>query len=410
MDECACWLPLRDGSVSLASLSVETEQRLAQHPDEELRGQAMKLLADSGRLAIPTGSKFSNSCDRWPNSAGILSLARSCSKKIVLNAIATEAWEEMSVLISPAWRPGNASIFSRTSSIPIVRSKAISSNTRSPRPMVECWPDCSRPRRGRRSSYSTRRRTSKSSCAKTSTRWQARSGRSCPKGLRSLPPNDLVNLLEFLTARGRFFPLPLDKASTAISTVGMFYDHAATPERLIFPDWKPRTLCDVPFYPIDPRDDRVRNVVMLYGPQGTFPPQMPKSVSVPCNATAKAIYLLSGVSGWGYPGGKLGSLTMIVRLVYADKQIEDHPLLNGEHFADYIRHVDVPGSKFAAAITRPANPLYHDPSAARHVDIEHIELIKGDDATARHRHGRNGRISGLAIPAIFRALLAQPAV
>ena len=76
---------------------------------------------------------------------------------------------------------------------------------------------------------------------------------------------------------------------------------------------------------------------------------MPKSVSLPCNAPAKAIHLLSGVSGWGYPYGEKGSVSMIVRLHYADGKTEDHPLKNGEHFADYIRGVDVPGSKLATA-------------------------------------------------------------
>jgi hypothetical protein len=150
---------------------------------------------------------------------------------------------------------------------------------------------------------------------------------------------------------------------------------------LIFSDWKPRTLCGVPFYPIDPLEDRIRNVVVLYSPQGTFPPQMPKLVSVPCNAAAKAIHLLSGISGWGYPLGQKGSLTMTVRLVYADKQIEDHPLLNGEHFADYMRQVDVPGSKFAARLRdQQVRCIVIEP--ARRAEIEHIEFIKGDDATA----------------------------
>jgi len=36
-----------------------------------------------------------------------------------------------------------------------------------------------------------------------------------------------------------------------------------------------------------------------------------------------------------------------VRLHYADGKTEDHPLANGEHFADYIRRIDVPQSKFA---------------------------------------------------------------
>ena len=41
---------------------------------------------------------------------------------------------------------------------------------------------------------------------------------------------------------------------------------------------------------------------------------------------------------------------MIVRLHYDDGKTEDHELKNGEHFADYIRRVDVPGSKFAFAL------------------------------------------------------------
>ena len=40
-------------------------------------------------------------------------------------------------------------------------------------------------------------------------------------------------------------------------------------------------------------------------------------------------------------------MSLIVRLHYADGKTEDHALKNGEHFADYIRRVDVPGSKFA---------------------------------------------------------------
>ncbi len=83
-------------------------------------------------------------------------------------------------------------------------------------------------------------------------------------------------------------------------------------------------------------EKRVPNVVLLYGPQGPLPPKMPKSVLITCNTSAKAIHLLSGVSGWGFPYGSEKTVTMIVRLHYADGTTEDHPLLNGEHFADYI--------------------------------------------------------------------------
>jgi uncharacterized protein len=193
---------------------------------------------------------------------------------------------------------------------------------------------------------------------------------------------DLADLLEFLSAKGKYFPLPLDKAATIVSTLGMFHSKDAPTERLIFPDWSTKTVEDVPFQLIDPQGSRIPNAIMLHGPSGTLPPQMPRSVTVPCNARARVIHLLSGVSGWGFPGGREGSVTMIVRLHYQDGSTEDHPLLNGVHFADYIRRVDVPGSKLAFMLRgQQIRYLTIDP---KRVDepIKEIEFTKGDDKTA----------------------------
>ena len=372
---------LEDGSVPLTSLTVETEQRFAQHPDKELRAMAAKILAAGGRLPNSDRQQVFEQFralaeKRGDSAAGKLVFEKNCAKchrhagqggNVGPDLTGMAARKRVDILLDV-----------------LDPNRSVEGNfqrLRSPRPTAACLRDCSPPRRGRRSNYSMPKRH-KQVILREDIDQMAGSKRSLmPEGFEELPPDDLVNLLEFLTARGRFFPLPLDKAATAVSTVGMFYDHAATAERLIFPDWKPRTLCDVPFYLIDPQGDRVRNVVLLHGPQGTFPPQMPKSVSVPCNAAVKAIHLLGGVSGWGYPAGKMGSLTMVVRLVYADKQSEDHPLLNGEHFADYIRQVDVPGSRFAARL-RDQQIRCITIAPERHVEVEHIELLKGDDATA----------------------------
>src|SRR5439155_7154598 len=120
--------------------------------------------------------------------------------------------------------------------------------------------------------------------------------------------------------RGRYWPVPLDKVATAVSTRGMFNSSDSPVERLVFNDWKPKTFAGVPFQLVDPQRDRVRNVILLHSPQGSLPPTMPKSASLPLNTPARAIHLLSGVSGWGYPYGEKGSVTMIVRLHYADGQ------------------------------------------------------------------------------------------
>jgi uncharacterized protein len=198
---------------------------------------------------------------------------------------------------------------------------------------------------------------------------------------KQVSETDLVNLLEFMTQRGKYLPLSLEKVATAVSTKGMFYSEDAKGERLVFKDWSPKTFAGVPFLLVDPRGDRTANVVLLYGPEGKQPPKMPKSVKLPCNAPAKAIHMLSGVSGWGYPYSEKGSVSLIVRLHYADGKAEDHELKNGEHFADYIRRVDVPGSEFAFNLDgRQVRYLRVMPKQT--TPIKDIEFLKGPDRTA----------------------------
>ena len=203
-----------------------------------------------------------------------------------------------------------------------------------------------------------------------------------PEGFeKQLKPEDFVNLLEFLTAKGKYVSLSLEKAATVVSTKGMFYAEDSTIERIILKDWNPKTVEGVPFQLIDPRGDRNPNIVMLYGSQGSLPPKMPKSVILPCNMSAKTIHLLSGISGWGYPASAKGSVSMIVRLHYEDGKNEDHPLKNGEHFADYIRRIDVPGSKFAFE-ARGQQVRYLSVTPEREAVIKTIELVKGPDDSA----------------------------
>jgi hypothetical protein len=133
---------------------------------------------------------------------------------------------------------------------------------------------------------------------------------------------------------------------------------------------------------VDPQDDQVPNVILLYGPQGKFPPQMPRSVRMPLNARTKALHLLSGVSGWGAPIGEVGSVSMIVRLHYANGQTEDHELKNGIHFADYIRRHDVPGSRFAFPLRQQQIRYLAVEPKRQDLVVKTVELIKGPDSSA----------------------------
>jgi putative heme-binding domain-containing protein len=198
---------------------------------------------------------------------------------------------------------------------------------------------------------------------------------------KQIQPQGLADLLTFLTARGKYVPLPLDKVATASSTKGMFYESKSEKERLVFPDWGPKQADGVPFILIDPRGDTVPNVVMLNGPDGYLPPKMPKKVSLPLGMPAKAIHLLGGISGWGWPHSPKGSESLLVRLTYDDESQEVHPLINGEHISDYIARNDVPGSTFAFDLGgRQIRHVVVVPKQSK--PITTIELVKGGDNTA----------------------------
>ncbi|WP_435011668.1 PVC-type heme-binding CxxCH protein [Tundrisphaera lichenicola] len=204
-----------------------------------------------------------------------------------------------------------------------------------------------------------------------------------PEGFeKTVGPEGVADLLAFLTKRGKYLPIDLRSAATVVTTKGMFFDPESPIERLVFRDWSPKVFEGIPFLLVDPQGDRVPNAIMLYGPNGSTPPKMPRSVTLPCNAPAKAIHFLSGISGWGATGSDADQTTsMIVRLHYADGETEDHRLRNGIHFADYIRPVDVPGSKLAFRL-RGQQLRYLAVNPQRKEPIAKIELLKGPDDTA----------------------------
>src|SRR5262249_52201338 len=107
----------------------------------------------------------------------------------------------------------------------------------------------------------------------------------------------------------------------------------------------------IPFQVLEPRDGKRNAIVLRSGWRPDNP--YPDAVSVPCNRACKAIHLLSGVAGSGYPQIKDKSVTMVVRLHYADGTKEDHGLLNAVHFANLDANSNVPGSKQAFTFLLP---------------------------------------------------------
>ncbi|MDA1138083.1 MAG: ThuA domain-containing protein [Planctomycetota bacterium] len=195
-----------------------------------------------------------------------------------------------------------------------------------------------------------------------------------------IPENAMADLLEFLTQRGKFQPIPLGKVATINSDQGMFHTRSSMVETLIFDDWKPKTFEGVPFLLIDPEGGTVPNIILLHSPNGAVCSKMPKMVTVPCNGKAKAIHLLSGVGGWNFPAIREKSIALTVRMNYADGKTEDHLLKNGEEFADYIRVVHVDKSKLAYKMRRGQQVRYIVLYPKLDEVIATIEFIDGDNS------------------------------
>jgi putative membrane-bound dehydrogenase-like protein len=373
---------MEKGGVRLADLALDQKQALAAHPDSAIAARAKKLLARGGDLPDPDRQKVVEKLTPLAKKTGDPLKGKAvfkaqCAKCHThagegtnigpdLTGMAAHPKEELIIHIFDPSRSveGNFRVYSVTTLDGKLFTGMLASETRTTLEIVDS---------------EAKRYTIQRSNVETLTG----SNKSLmPEGFeKQLKEPEIVDLLEFLTRPGRYLPLPLDKVATAVSTRGMFYSHDAAAERLIFPDWKPKTFKDVPFHLVDPRDGKVPNVVLLRSPNGAVARSMPRSVSLPCNISAKAIHFLSGVSGWGYPYAEKGSVSMIVRLHYKDGKTEDHELKNGEHFADYIRRVDVPGSTFAFAL-RGQQIRYLSITPKRAEPLTRIDLVKGPDRTA----------------------------
>ncbi|MEI6235230.1 MAG: PVC-type heme-binding CxxCH protein [Planctomycetota bacterium] len=205
-----------------------------------------------------------------------------------------------------------------------------------------------------------------------------------PEGFeKQIPAEGFADLLEFLTQKGKYLPLDLRKVASVVTTKGMFTNRENDAERLIFPDWKPKTFEGVPFNLVDPQGSKVPNAVMLNSDHSALVKAMPKSVVLPCNTAVKAIHFLSGVGGWSAKTErKDGSVSMIVRLDYDDGKTEDIPLKDGVHFADYIGHFDVPESKQAFKLRGQQIRYFSVKPQRPDAKIKQIQLVKGPDHTA----------------------------
>jgi len=370
------------GDIQISELALYQRRTLLEHPDASIRERTQKLLEKGGAVPSPDRVKIVEEFmpvvkEKGDAEAGKLVFKNTCAKCHVhgdigehigpdLTGMSVHPKEEMLINILDPSRSveGNFRIYRLVTTSGKIASGLLASESQTAIELIDT-------------------EAKKQQFLRADIEELIPSTKSLmPDGFEKvLNRKQIVDVLEFLAARGKYVPLPLQKYATITSTKGMFTAESNTNERLEFADWKTKTFDGIPFQLVDPQGDRVHNVIMLYGPQGKIPPTMPKSVTIACGTPANAIHLLSGVSGWGYPMGEKGSVSMIVRLHYAGGKTEDHQLKNGQHFADYISHENVPDSKFAFDLNgKQIRYLAIQPARADKID--QIELVKGPDQTA----------------------------
>lgn len=375
-------LAVQNNNITISDLSLEQKQSLASHPDKTIREQAKKLLASKGGLPSPDRQKVLKELLHLTKQKGDHVQGKAVFKKHCmkchrhsgegeaigpdLTGMAVHTKHELLThIIDPSKDvEGNFRIYTVVTEDGRIYNGLLTGESKTTIELFDA-------------------EAKKHTILREEIDELVSSRKSLmPEGFeKQATDKEIVDLLEFMTHKGKYIPIPLAKAATIISTQGMFWEKNGETERMIFPDWSPKTFDGIPFHLVDPQDNRVANTILLNGPHGKIAPTMPRRVVVECNTAAKAIHLLSGVSGWGFPVGEKGTVSMIVRLHYTGGVTEDHELKNGIHFADYIRRVDVPKSKYAFKL-RNQQIRYLAIFPQKKELIQQIEFIKGSDQSA----------------------------
>ncbi|MEZ5385596.1 MAG: ThuA domain-containing protein [Prosthecobacter sp.] len=177
-----------------------------------------------------------------------------------------------------------------------------------------------------------------------------------PEGLDALGPEALRDILAFICgdAMKQFRIIHLADAYTADSRDGVFAGPGPDGGRVKLNKFGNVNVEHVPFFIQDPaKSGTGANLIVLKG--GPAPNNhsqtFPAKVEVALNVETKRLQLLSGISGWGWPAVRDEAPALKATVVYESGEKEEFTFINGVHFSDYIRPVEVPGSKYVEGLT-----------------------------------------------------------
>ncbi|GAA5135457.1 hypothetical protein GCM10023213_08800 [Prosthecobacter algae] len=177
-----------------------------------------------------------------------------------------------------------------------------------------------------------------------------------PEGLDALGPEALRDILAFICgdASKHYRILNLAEAYTADSREGVFAGPAANQGQVRLAKLGNVQVNQVPFFIQDAAKSATgANLIVLKGgPPKSQSATFPAKVEVPIHVATKRLQLLSGIAGWGFPAVKNEVPVLKATVIYDSGEKEEFTFLNGVHFSDYVRNVEVPGSNFVEGITQ----------------------------------------------------------
>jgi len=207
-----------------------------------------------------------------------------------------------------------------------------------------------------------------------------------PEGLESLGAEALRDILTFLTSEaGSFRVVDLQTAFTASSVRGL-YDPAREPNNLRLKKYGIQMVEGIPFQIVDPaRSLNGNNAIVLKGgvvPDWYCKTAVPQKVEISLGFALSRLHVLGWIAAWGTPDPERKPQKAVrVTYFYADGQTEVAELQDGMEFSDWIRRIDVPGSKYVDGLIESGQPgqlRWFTMKPRRNVPVHHMTLESYD--------------------------------
>jgi len=174
-----------------------------------------------------------------------------------------------------------------------------------------------------------------------------------PEGLDAFGAEGLRDILAFICAGDQKFRIAdLKSVYTADGRRGLFASEEAKNDSVFPVKFGTVTVKGIPFYLMDPAKSSTGAslIALKGGKKDNVAQTYPQKVEIPLHVEAKRLHLLSGIAGWGWPAINDERPAMKVTVMHADGKTEVTELLNGVHFADYNRVIEVSGSTLAEGL------------------------------------------------------------